>query len=366
MRATKIELTLIALVLAVLGLGLLLAACQGSAPPETPVERGYECAVYHEAGCATEVIADGGELEVLDGGVVDMQAGSSFNFALGSNLTVTNNLTAYGTVNLTKTNAAGGGVNPFDWTGTLAAENGSDTVEIIDINLTNANHTGASNVVTGIDIANITGDADATETGFKVGTGWDYGLYSGSPLYEGSTSTFAGNATFNHGTVLTASGTAHISETATMSGTLTTEGAITSRAGLAGTTVTASGLASLNAGIAVDSSAFTVADSTGNVKTTGLYSSTPISYTSTGAQNLTPTTNWYLIDSGSAVSLTLQDIAVQGTMLCLVNTTANRVEVVDSNVLTSGGTLLHINEDDGACFLFANSIWYELFAFTDS
>lgn len=92
-----------------------------------------------------------------------------------------------GAVNLTQTNAANGSANPLDYTATAGAMDGSDDLTIVDINLTNADHAGSSNTVQAIDIAAITGDADATETAIAVGTGWDYGLdLNGTPVIIGA------------------------------------------------------------------------------------------------------------------------------------------------------------------------------------
>lgn len=84
-----------------------------------------------------------------------------------------------GSISTTATNAAGGSANPFDITSTLGIMNGSDDYTAIDVNITNADHTG-SNTIQGLDISSITGDAQATETGVKVGDGWDVGINAGN------------------------------------------------------------------------------------------------------------------------------------------------------------------------------------------
>jgi len=91
----------------------------------------------------------------------------------------TGNVLTAGTFSQTLVNAAGGSANPYDYTGTLGIMNGSDDFTLFDINMTNANHTG-SNTVQILDIANITGDAEATETAVLIGTGWDAGITSSS------------------------------------------------------------------------------------------------------------------------------------------------------------------------------------------
>ncbi len=96
-----------------------------------------------------------------------------------------------GALNLTQVNAASGSANPLDYTGSLGIMNGSDDFTAIDINITNANHTSTGNTVQAIDIAAITGDAEATETAINVGSGWDSGLTVASPATFSDAVTFA-------------------------------------------------------------------------------------------------------------------------------------------------------------------------------
>lgn len=72
--------------------------------------------------------------------------------------------------------AAGSGGDIFDSTMTLTAQDGSDTFLFWDINLTNANHAGTSNVVRVFDVAGVTGDAQSTESVLYIGSGWDADL----------------------------------------------------------------------------------------------------------------------------------------------------------------------------------------------
>lgn len=90
--------------------------------------------------------------------------------------TITGTTTLKTDLAMSQTNAAGGSANPIDYTATLGAMNGSDDFTLLDVNITNANHTSTGNTVQAIDIAGITADAEATETAIKVGSGWDYGL----------------------------------------------------------------------------------------------------------------------------------------------------------------------------------------------
>jgi len=59
----------------------------------------------------------------------------------------------------------------FDFTGTLPILD-SDTFQVFDINITNANHTTA-NTITGIDLSIDAGDAEATETAINISANWD-------------------------------------------------------------------------------------------------------------------------------------------------------------------------------------------------
>ena len=75
--------------------------------------------------------------------------------------------------------AAGAGGDLLDITDGLAIMDGSDTVLALDINLTNANHTGTANVLTGIELALGVQDAQAVETGVII-TGGDYAIDVGN------------------------------------------------------------------------------------------------------------------------------------------------------------------------------------------
>ncbi len=171
-------------VLAVWVVGLLLAVAL-LACGEQAIPLGTGLCYFNSAGNGL-TCSSGGAILLNSGASLTLGAGSNFTYGLGSNLTVTHNLAVQGAVSLTQTNAAGGSANPFDWTGTLGAMNGSDNFTLFDVNLTNANHTSTGNTVEIVDIANITGDADATEYGIKIGTGWDYGVYSDSPIVSGA------------------------------------------------------------------------------------------------------------------------------------------------------------------------------------
>jgi len=67
---------------------------------------------------------------------------------------------------------------------TVGAMNGSDTIRGINIDLTNADHTGVSNLLYGLDIDGITGDAQARETAINIGTGWDVSISAPTHIFE--------------------------------------------------------------------------------------------------------------------------------------------------------------------------------------
>jgi hypothetical protein len=83
----------------------------------------------------------------------------------------------------TAVNAAGAGADVINLSGTLGIMDatGTDIFRGIYLNYTNVNHTGGS--FYGVHINNITGDAEATELGVFVGTGWDYGVFSDSDIF---------------------------------------------------------------------------------------------------------------------------------------------------------------------------------------
>lgn len=111
-------------------------------------------------------------------GLFEVDGTARFDGALNANGAVT----AASTVASTLTNAAGASANPFDYTATAGIMDGTDDLTIFDINLTNANHTGVTNTIYVMEIANITGDADATEDAIQIGTGWDLALDLASPV----------------------------------------------------------------------------------------------------------------------------------------------------------------------------------------
>lgn len=68
--------------------------------------------------------------------------------------------------------AAGASGNILDLPVTINAMNGSDIVNTLEIDVTNANHTGANNELNAIRIDSIVFDADAEATAIDIGTQW--------------------------------------------------------------------------------------------------------------------------------------------------------------------------------------------------
>lgn len=88
-------------------------------------------------------------------------------FAQGIDPTSGGSLFLYGTENV-----ASAGADVITTPMVLAAMNGTDTVNGLVIDVTNANHTGANNELNAIRIDSIVFDADAEATAIDIGTQW--------------------------------------------------------------------------------------------------------------------------------------------------------------------------------------------------
>lgn len=91
-----------------------------------------------------------------------------------------------GAVSLTLANGAGAGANPWDYTATLGAMDGSDTFELFDINLTGANHAGTGNVISGMNFGLTSPDAQVLEQAIVIDdTDWDVAINTGDvPIFS--------------------------------------------------------------------------------------------------------------------------------------------------------------------------------------
>lgn len=78
--------------------------------------------------------------------------------------------------------AAGASGNMVEFGQTVLAMDGTDTVRGFFLDFTNADHTGATNFLYGLDIDTITGDADAAEAAIHVGHGWDTTIWTTQAL----------------------------------------------------------------------------------------------------------------------------------------------------------------------------------------
>jgi hypothetical protein len=80
-------------------------------------------------------------------------------------------------MDLEDTNAAGASADLATISSTLGIMNGTDTVRGLFVDLTNADHAGAGNLVYGIAVDGILGDAQASEYGIYIGDDWDASIY---------------------------------------------------------------------------------------------------------------------------------------------------------------------------------------------
>jgi len=103
-------------------------------------------------------------------------------------------------------NQSGRGADILTLTGTLNKFDGGgdifsgDIFRGIYIDYTNAGHTGdpATDFFYGMDIADISGVAEATETAINIGTGWDNAIVANSQVALGTVSTTTGSLVFNN------------------------------------------------------------------------------------------------------------------------------------------------------------------------
>jgi hypothetical protein len=185
--------------------------------------------------CTTPSTADGDD-DVCIAGDLEVDDELELDGALDAN----GNVDIAGATTLTQVNAAGGSANPFDYTGTLGIMNGSDDFTLFDVNITNADHTSTGNTVQALDIANITGDADATESAIIIGTGWDLAIdaNSGVDIDGGLTDIGGGTYTTADGDDdlgvagdLEVDNTLDVDGAATVASTLTVEGNVSDSGG---------------------------------------------------------------------------------------------------------------------------------------
>ena len=126
---------------------------------------------------ATQIVS----LNATDGGMI--LGGVTSNSTFTSTRTSLSSPAFYHTGTATSWGAT------FRDSGTVGIMNGSDTLNIFDAAITNSNHTGSSNFVNAFNAGNITGDAEASEYGINIGTGWDAPVALAEATANGSVAT---------------------------------------------------------------------------------------------------------------------------------------------------------------------------------
>jgi hypothetical protein len=153
----------------------------------------------------------------------------------------------------------------------------------------------------------------------------------------GSTLDVAGLASLDggidvDGAFTVADGTGNVSTSGTLAAGNTTISGTLSAGAITGTsTITTSGLATFNGGIAVDGSAFTVADATGNVSTTGTLAAGNTTITGTLGAGNTTITGTLDVTSNVVIGGNLQ---VSGTTTTVA---AENLEVSDNMIYLNAG-----------------------------
>lgn len=171
-----------------------------------------EYALRFGAGWDRDVF-DAGNL-ALQGGSMSLQVASGNAFAFsngGGNIAIFNDSSdeIQFRPNLDPTftfTDVGAGVSGFYFGHftTLAAMNGGDIVELVSIDVTNADHTGVGNNLWGINLAIDSNDADALQSAVRVGGNWDIGIQFANGLLQPQTNILSlnGPLTFQSGTVV--------------------------------------------------------------------------------------------------------------------------------------------------------------------
>lgn len=88
--------------------------------------------------------------------------------------------------------------------------------------------------------------------------------------------------------------------------------------------------------------------------------------TVTDGYTLTAAYTTYALDSAGAVTITLAATGTEGQYLTLIGDDANDIIIADTNIRTSTGNALTINQYDVVMFVFQDSEWLELLLITDS
>lgn len=105
---------------------------------------------------------------------------------------------------------------------------------------------------------------------------------------------------------------------------------------------------------------------TGDLDIGGLLQPSFADETITDGETLTPTVTVYALDSASAVTMTLAASADEGQLLILIGDDANNVLIADTNLRSSTGGALTLNQYDVAFFVYQDNEWIEIALLTNS
>jgi hypothetical protein len=160
----------------------------------------------------------------------------------------------------------------------------------------------------------------------------------------------------------------------TLGSTLGVTGATTlsSTLGVTGAS-TLTGAVAANGGLTVDSTAFIVADTSGNVTTAGTLTAGDKAtfsgetvwaqswITPTSGSSLTIAASYYVVNTTGAITLTLATTgATAGQIVTLYGDDNNNVTINDTNLLSSDGNAIVLGQYDIVILLFNGTKWVEL------
>lgn len=295
--------------------------------------------------------SDGGSTQTwaIDGATGDLDSEGDLDFAgdleIGGVQTVDFN--EFGTdtiVSTTTTNL----VEIFDTTNVMTG--GVNSLAALNIDLGVGNSTGGTNSVYGLLVDGISQDAQNTETAVSVQAGWDVAAEFLGAVNVGVDGT-SYDVTFYSDTAGDTLLWDQDAEALTITGT--------------------DGQDALN----VDDGNVDIADNvdidgTTNVQGAVTFQSTLFqsfgNETITDGETLTPTLSTYALDSAGAVTMTLAASGTEGQFLVLIGDDANDIIIADTNVRTSTGAALTLNQYDVVGFVYQDSEWLELFLITNS
>lgn len=219
-----------------------------------------------------------------------------------------------------------GGVSGLTWTSgtnSLSAQSADGSSVSVTIDTHQAlNVNGLASLDGGIDVDGVFTVADTSGNVATTGT-----LSAGASTLgaTGITGTLdaSGLASLDggidvDGAFTVADGSGNVSTTGTLAAANTTiNGTLQAGATTITSTITASGLASFNGGIAVDGSAFTVADATGNVSTTGTLAAGNTTITGTASVSGNVTIGGDLQVNGTTTTVNAENLEISDNMFYL-------------------------------------------------